>query len=1149
VVFIPKIASAQMFTDISNTAGNPGSGYVTTLRFADVDNDGDQDIFVSTDNAAYINYNDNMIFSRYTYLEGVATWRYSPSVMDVGDYDRDGHVDFVTGSGYFTKPPSFHLILNKDPQFPEAEIDRNYIRDSGGATFGDFDNDGDLDILSGDPNFIINSNDSLTRSYYRVQTSNVRGIFWTDFDKDNKLDVFTIAGSNNTYSGYIEKKDSLNHILKRTPIAGITKDIEGVFFADIDSDGDMDMLADYGGIWTILSNNNGAFTAGATFPAGSTARIADMNNDGRPDVVIAGVMEPWQVFQIRIYTNNGNGTFTKVDNTGFGTSNESNPDIDIADFDNDGDLDIAEVNPGKLYRNNTVTPNAPPGIPVNLSESTKPGYAIFHWTAPTDDKTASNGLSYNVDLRKTDGSIVTPSHSLLNGKRLIPKMGNAYNNTTYRIGCLQDGDYTWKVQAIDAGFMGSEFSTGRNFSVSGMKPTAPANLVAVGLSDKQVQLTWTDLSSNETAYVIQKKNEYLNRYLDYDTVAANVTSYIDSVYLTPQTSYKYRVIAFNCAYPTGYSADVAGSTFPPLFVESNWLPANKAATKVELGDIDNDGDLDAFVNNNGVSTSVLFTFKDGKFQDSGIAVPQVNTAEGAQWVDLNNDGYLDLFTNVSQFFDKKIAVYINDHGTRFIEKSITTDVPFFISGRDTPAFADFDGDGDLDMLAAGTGGGTDTKLRLRLFENRGSLNFRQKAFDQPGVIVSRNAWGDYDKDGDPDILAFTTGLCTTIKTVIIENNGNGTFTSKPTSFGGLLGDLGSGVNKAIWTDFNSDGYPDIFFGGVTGCTTGDVSTTLLINNKNKTFTASNAANAVQSVHYDLDFKFGDLNLDGSPDLVVYGDSWTSSKTQVYLNRHNTLFNTGIDYLTSSIQYGNLQIGDIDSDDDLDLVIAGEWDYVTPAVTTQRNNMIDTWRGVNAAPSIPTNLNATLDGYKLTFSWTASTDDSTPQSAITYEMYLITEGDTIVATNSNGNGTRKLVKSGNADSRLTQTILVNKFGNIEWGVQAIDASFKSSKFATQQKTITGVPRTDDDTDPDPGSVTGIGDNQQQFTVFPNPAKGHIYVEWAGDEPQVYDIIGNQLQLPVTKIGKTYDFNSSNLSSGVYIIRVKSGFRKVVVTTTY
>ncbi|WP_187471211.1 FG-GAP repeat domain-containing protein [Luteimonas viscosa] len=149
-----------------------------------------------------------------------------------------------------------------------------------------------------------------------------------------------------------------------------------MLLADFDNDGDLDLFYLDGEQFSpsnrgLLYRNNGSggFTdvSSASGLSGVAASdygniiAADFDNDGRQDLMVSGVGE-----SVRIYRNNGNMTFTASTNTNFGQASgdagggweSGKPRADVADFDNDGRLDIVKTqfqsNLG-LWRNTTNT--------------------------------------------------------------------------------------------------------------------------------------------------------------------------------------------------------------------------------------------------------------------------------------------------------------------------------------------------------------------------------------------------------------------------------------------------------------------------------------------------------------------------------------------------------------------------------------------------------------------------------------------------------------------------------------------------------------------------------------------------------------------------------------------------------------------------
>ena len=92
-------------------------------------------------------------------------------------------------------------------------------------------------------------------------------------------------------------------------------------------------------------------------------------------------------------------------------------------------------------------------------------------------------------------------------------------------------------------------------------------------------------------------------------------------------------------------------------------------------------------------------------------------------------------------------------------------------------WGDYDSDGDLDIVVAGTAGSPIYAGICRIYCNNGDNTFtEQTSINLPGVNGSSVAWGDYDNDGDLDIIL--TGDLGSINNIskIFRNNGDNTFT-------------------------------------------------------------------------------------------------------------------------------------------------------------------------------------------------------------------------------------------------------------------------------------------------------------------------------------------------------------------------------------
>jgi hypothetical protein len=84
-------------------------------------------------------------------------------------------------------------------------------------------------------------------------------------------------------------------------------------------------------------------------------------------------------------------------------------------------------------------------------------------------------------------------------------------------------------------------------------PAPPSNLVATAVSSNQINLTWTDNSSNENGFRIERcQGAGCTSFVQIATVGANTTSYTNTG-LAASTTYRYRVYAYNNGGNSGYS--------------------------------------------------------------------------------------------------------------------------------------------------------------------------------------------------------------------------------------------------------------------------------------------------------------------------------------------------------------------------------------------------------------------------------------------------------------------------------------------------------------------------------------------------------------------------------------------------------------------
>lgn len=213
---------------------------------------------------------------------------------------------------------------------------------------------------------------------------------------------------------------------------------------------------------------------------------------------------------------------------------------------------------------------------------------------------------------------------------------------------------------------------------------------------------------------------------------------------------------------------------------------------VALGDLDGDGDADAFVANGGFSfaaqaNKVWLNDSTGNFTDNGQSLGPY-TSYGVALADLDNDGDLDAFVANGGISSRGNRVWLNDSLGNFTGngQSLGTNVSFGV------VLADFDNDGDVDAFVVNGGAN-------KVYLNDGAANFTVSG-QSLGSSNSYDAGiGDIDQDGDVDVFAIGVSA-----NKVWLNDGAASFTDNTqtlvnsTGYGGTMNDL------------DGDGDPDAF---------------------------------------------------------------------------------------------------------------------------------------------------------------------------------------------------------------------------------------------------------------------------------------------------------------------------------------------------
>ena len=262
--------SFRDITESTGTAGNPICSY--DLALGDFDKNGFLDIYVGNDgpNVLYLNQGD---FKFFDMTASAAVGDSLIGYCTAADYDNDGDLDIYAANnrgGYDAYPIKHgwpNRLYRNDGKgiFTDVAFEAR-VQDTGnskGCCFGDYDNDGDLDLYVGNDGgsnrLYRNDGDGsftdVTREAGVEGPEGTHGVVFSDFDNDGFLDIYAAGGSyiperhdesvtkDHPDRFYRNNGDGTFTDRTRAAGAGFNRAMSfGISAADIDNDGDMDVL-------------------------------------------------------------------------------------------------------------------------------------------------------------------------------------------------------------------------------------------------------------------------------------------------------------------------------------------------------------------------------------------------------------------------------------------------------------------------------------------------------------------------------------------------------------------------------------------------------------------------------------------------------------------------------------------------------------------------------------------------------------------------------------------------------------------------------------------------------------------------------------------------------------------------------------------
>ncbi|WP_456437355.1 T9SS type A sorting domain-containing protein [Psychroserpens sp.] len=719
-LFSPVVYYGQVSFESIEALGKDESGTAQLNALADLDGDGDLDII--TEGVDLIWYENTDGLGTFAYkkvifdLYGVTSLTVS-EILSV-DMDGDSDLDVLVSTN-----EQIVWIENMDGlgNFDQVHIVNPDYENARGLDFGDLDGDGDIDVISA--NYTFNGQNL---SWYenldgdgnmgdeQIVTSlpyNLPFIKCADVDSDGDLDIVASKGNIVWY----ENLDG-NATFSSQNVIGSPYSSSGYYhfvLNDLDDDGDIDVIVPngYNDDTEWYENFGGSFSSIQLIGAYSydigVCEVGDFNGDGYKDVIT-------NYQGIRLRLNNGDETFTNGGE--LGNINFSGIwSFNVGDIDNDGDLDILAATHHNLnsfwLENNGGTEfiSHPVGMgPIEIRS------------------TLTSDIDNDGDLDIIVGSSVG-----------IYWFENTNGNLSY--------DYQHFVYIDDR----MDFIFLSDLDSDGNK-----DIIGFNITDDE--LVWFQ---NEDGNGSFGPKIIISTSCDNPTMAVigDIDGDGDSdIILSSRDDNK--VAWYN-------NIDGLGNFGSEQIITSN---AN-GIIDVKVSDIDGDGDLDIIVPSTQDDKISWFENTNG-FGFFSIEHVITNTSDNVKSVsvnDIDGDGDMDILSSSSE--NNNLAWYENTdgNGTFDIANSITSSSNY----PQKVSLADVDNDGDLDALIIT---GSSTVYWYENMSGSGDFDLDGEYIGFSGSSYANYSISDIDFDGDVDILSSSGNRFTLYKNLgVVGNEING----------------------------------------------------------------------------------------------------------------------------------------------------------------------------------------------------------------------------------------------------------------------------------------------------------------------------------------------------------------------------------------
>jgi photosystem II stability/assembly factor-like uncharacterized protein len=518
------------------------------------------------------------------------------------------------------------------------------------------------------------------------------------------------------------------------------------------------------------------------------------------------------------------------------------------------------------------------------------------------------------------------------------------------------------------------------------------------------------------------------------------------------------------------------------------------------------------------------------------------------WGDYDNDGDLDLTVGT----DDMTVLFDNTAGTlamtdTFLPAYWEENSQAYFDLRSI-TWADYDNDSDLDLLLPSVWNDTAFSYQTSLLRNDGSNGSGGWNFTETEPVFAptehaQSAWADYDNDQDLDL--FLVNISPMMEDGFIRryrNDSNGVFTPED-----ILGSLTVEHGEAQWGDYDSDGDLDILVAGNVRELDGTYSPMALriYRNDSEVYTTLDVIECLTCEGwFDITAAtWADYDADGDMDILLAGNynsgNEIEGRARVYINTDNVFTDSGNELpapTASGDRGGTFSWLDIDGDGDLDYFIAGQ--YFVPGgnglVEAQMHLYRNDTPGQNAAPSSPMPQNVVqISENTALLTWLAGSDDHTPLAALTYDLELYRDNLPVSFP-------QRTPEPGNV-SAVNEWLLTGlEMGDYTWTLRTVDAAYTGSPVAVGEFTMGFV-----STEEKPDNIT---DHDGILKNYPNPFKNSTTISYSIPEDgrvelKIYNLAGVEVEILVDKYqaagNHTIEYDAKDLNEGIYFYRIQAG----------